>query len=175
VLILGVFFNVVRFSRFVMVLMFVLFYGLRVLCIMTSVSFLLVYVFLEIRLFLVLYVVYISWVGVDCLIVYFFVNLLSSFFLLWGSVFLLEVYFLLGLFIKMGFFPFMWWFPYLVDRLGYMMLFFLGGVVKLVPVFLFFNGVVSVGVGVFFVVFMTVAVRLGEMFVVLNNLKVYLV
>lgn len=63
----------------------------------------------------------------------------------------------------------------MVDRLGYLVVFFLGGVVKLVPIFLFFNGVVSVGVGVFFVVFLTVVVRLGEMFMVLNNLKVYLV
>lgn len=139
----------VSFSRFVLVMLFVLFYGLRVLCLLSSVSFLLVYVFLEIRLFLVMYVVYVSWVSVDCLIVYFFVNLISSFFLLWGSVFLFEVYFVLGLLIKVGFFPFLWWFPFLVDRLGYVVLFFLGGVVKLVPVFLFFNGVVSVGVGVF--------------------------
>jgi len=49
---------------------------------LSSVSFLLVYVFLEIRLFLVLYVMYISWVGVDGLVVYFFVNIISSFFLL---------------------------------------------------------------------------------------------
>lgn len=72
----------VRLSRFVLVVMFVLFYGLRVLCLLSSVSFLLVYVFLEIRLFLVLYVMYISWVGVDGLVVYFFVNIISSFFLL---------------------------------------------------------------------------------------------
>jgi len=72
----------VRLSRFVLVVMFMLFYGLRVLCILSSVSFLLVYVFLEIRLFLVLYVMYISWVGVDGLVVYFFVNIISSFFLL---------------------------------------------------------------------------------------------
>lgn len=111
----------------------------------------------------------------DCLIVYFFVNLISSFFLLWGSVFLFEVYFILGLLIKVGFFPFLWWFPFLVDRVRYVVLFFLGGVVKLVPVFLFFNGVVSLGVGVFFVVSLTVILRLGEMFLVINSLKIYLV
>jgi hypothetical protein len=57
---LGGFFNMVRFSRFVLVVVFVVFYALRVLCVLSSVSFLLVYVFLEISLFLVLYVVYIS-------------------------------------------------------------------------------------------------------------------
>jgi hypothetical protein len=174
-LMLGGFFNMVRFSRFVLVVVFVVFYALRVLCILSSVSFLLVYAFLEISLFLVLYVVYISWVSVDCLIIYFFVNLISSFFLLWGSLFLLEVYFLLGLFLKVGFFPFLWWFPFLVDRFRYLVVFLLGGIVKLIPVFLLFNGVVSVKVGVFFVVFLTVVLRLGEMFMVLNSLKVYLV